>query len=128
MLWREIRLAHILFIDDDSITLRMLEKIATMAGHVPHTAQSGQVGVERASELGPDLIVVDMMMPDMDGLAVISKLKAQPDTAAIPVVVLSAGPEIDAEERITAAGAQAYLPKPISMDALLEVIGAHTKP
>lgn len=121
-------MAHILFIDDDSITLRMLEKIATMAGHVPHTAQSGRQGVELASELGPDLIVVDMMMPDMDGLAVISKLRAQPNTAAIPVVVLSAGPEFDAEERIAAAGAQAYLPKPISMDALLEVIGAHTKP
>ncbi len=65
------------------------------------------------------------MLADMDGFAVLEKLHSQPQTARIPVVFLSAGFELDAEERALAAGAKAYLTKPISMETLKEVVDEH---
>lgn len=119
-------MARILFVDDDSITLKMLCRIAELEGHEPLTAGSGTQALVAAAEEQPDLVVLDMNMPDMNGLDVLAELRQRASTAEIPVVILSAGSELDAPERVQAAGAQAYLLKPISVDALREVIVAHT--
>ena len=66
--------------------------------------------------------MMDMMMPDMDGLTMLSNLRSQPDLAHIPVVILSAGAAMDDRERVQAAGAQAYITKPVSLNVLLETI------
>ncbi len=118
-------MTRILFVDDDPITRMMLRKIAELAGHDALTAESGPEALDRVAKLKPDLIVLDMMMPDMDGFAVLSQLQENPQTADIPVVMLSAGSELDAAERVRAAGARDYLIKPISMDVLIEVIRKH---
>ena len=115
-------MARILFVDDDPITLKMLCRIAEIEGHHPLTAKSGGEALESAATHSPDLIVLDMMMADMDGITVIKHLQGKSETAEIPIVVLSAGFELDAEEQVQAAGAKAYLTKPLSMAALREVV------
>lgn len=119
-------MARILFVDDDAITLKMLCRIAELEGHEPLTAGSGAQALVTAAEEQPDLIVLDMNMEDMDGMAALAGLRGQTATAEIPVVFLTAGSELDAAEQAQAAGAQAYLNKPINMDALREIIVAHT--
>ncbi len=118
-------MTSILFIDDDAITLKMLCKIAELQGYETMTASSGAEAIERAAEKHPDLILLDMMLEDMTGFAVLENLRSRPGTARIPVVFLSAGFELDAEDRALAAGAKAYLTKPISIDALKEIVDEH---
>ena len=118
-------MAQILFIDDDPITLKMIVRLAEFLGHQSLTAENGADAIQIAQDRRPDLILTDMMLPDMDGLNVIAKLRQQPDTAGIPIVVLTAGSELDAEEQVRAAGGQGYLIKPIGMDSLEKVIKDH---
>lgn len=119
-------MANILFVDDDHITLEILGKAAEVLGHKAVLCVSGEEALKRAAEQTPDLVMLDMMMPDMDGLTVLSRLRAQPDTANIPVIVLSAGMNLNDNELVEAAGAQGYLTKPVSLKVLLETIRKYT--
>ena len=121
-------MARILFIDDDHITLEILGKAAEILGHQPILMATARPAIATAAEQKPDLIVMDMMMPDLDGLAALSILRAAPETTAIPVVILSAGAAPDDGERVLAAGAQGYLSKPVSLNKLLETIKKFTPP
>ncbi len=121
-------MARILFIDDDHITLEILGKAAEILGHQPILLSTARPVISVATDQKPDLIMMDMMMPDTDGLAVLGRLRANADTAAIPVVILSAGAAIDDSERVIAAGAQEYLNKPVSLNKLLETIKKYTSP
>jgi CheY-like chemotaxis protein len=118
-------MARILFIDDDPITLKMICRLAELQGHETLTAGNGTDALQIARDHLPDLILTDMMLPDMDGLNVIANLRQQPVTAGIPIVVLTAGSELDAEEQVRAAGGQGYLIKPIGLDSLDKVIHEH---
>jgi twitching motility two-component system response regulator PilH len=118
-------MARILFIDDDPITLKMICRLAELQGHEALTAENGAAAIQSALDYLPDLILTDMMLPDMDGLEVIGSLRRQPSTSGIPIVVLTAGSELDAEEQVRAAGGQGYLIKPIGLDSLAKVIDDH---
>jgi two-component system cell cycle response regulator DivK len=119
-------MACILFIDDDPITLNMLTKVAEFSGHRVITSVSAVEAIKVAASEKPDLIIVDMHMPDMDGLQVLRALRNQEETLNTPTLVLSAGAEVDVHERVRKAGGQAYLQKPLSLKKLLEVIGEYT--
>lgn len=121
-------MARILFVDDEADTLETLKRAIEIFGHQALLATSGREAIRLASEQCPDLIIVDMMLPDMDGLAVVGRLRDIASTACIPAVILSAGPELDAAERARAAGAQDYLLKPIHLQTLLDVIAAYATP
>jgi two-component system cell cycle response regulator DivK len=119
-------MARIFFVDDDPITLQILGKAAQILGHTPILIDSGKTVTALAESNRPDLIMMDMMMPDMDGLSVLSYLHSQSQLADIPVVILSAGSAPDDRDRVLAAGAQAYLTKPVSLNILLETIKKFT--
>jgi CheY-like chemotaxis protein len=118
--------ACVLFVDDDPYTLEMLDKSVQILGHKALLANSGKEALELAATGSPDLIVTDMRLPDMDGLALLSQLKQGFATAQIPVVILSAGPELDAVKMSQAAGAGDYLEKPIRLQTLQEAIERFT--
>jgi CheY-like chemotaxis protein len=119
-------MAKIFFVDDEPITLQILGKAAQILGHTPVLIDNSQEVLTRIDVERPDLIMMDMMMPDMDGLEVLAHLRARPDTATIPVVILSAGAAWDDRERVEAAGAQEYLTKPVGLNRLMETIKKYT--
>src|SRR4030042_1803359 len=119
--------AAILWIDDDRDTLNLLEKILTGAGYTVITAGDGRQGSVEARNNRPDLILLDGMMPEIDGFMVCSQLQADPDTAYIPVVFLTAlGGEED-RTKAFAAGAADYLAKPVQKEILLAKVEEQLK-
>ena len=119
-------MARILFVDDDPFTLETLAKAVEVFGHHALLANTGEEGLEIAVGQSPDLIFCDMFLPDMDGLKLVKALNGSATTAQIPVLILSASPAIDAAELVKAAGATAYLTKPIHLQDLLNIIEEFT--
>ena len=91
------------------------------AGWEVHTASSGLDGIELASAVRPDAVLVDLMMPEIDGYEVCRRLKAEPTTAQIPLVLLTARREMN-QARIAASGAAGVLYKPFQPDTLAQQI------
>ncbi len=119
-------MAHILFCDDDSNSLQILGKAAELLGHHPILVNNGSAVVDQAADRHPDLILIDLYMPDMDGLQVLDSLHQNPATSSIPVLILSAGSTGDLSSRARLSGAQGYLVKPISLGVLLDTIKKYT--
>ncbi len=119
-------MARILFVDDDPFTLETLTKAVEVFGHQALLADNGKTGLDLAAMQSPDLIFTDMRLPDMDGLTFVRKLQEQPATTRIPVLVLSASPDLDAVEMARSAGAKDYINKPIRLQALLDIIQQYT--
>lgn len=117
----------ILCIDDDRDVLNLLEKILTAAGYSVVTAENGNQGLREARNRQPDLILLDVMMPDVDGYAVCSQLQASPETVYIPVIFLTAlDGEVDRAKSF-AVGAVDHIAKPVHKDILLTKIGEQLK-
>ena len=119
-------MARILFVDDDPLTLETLKRSVELFGHEALLASSGEQAQTLVANLQPDLILTDMMLPDMDGLSLVKTLKNTPSAAQIPVVVLSASPEVDVSEISLAAGAEEFLTKPVRLQTLQDVIKRYT--
>jgi len=119
-------MVRILFVDDDPHTLEILGKAVEVFGHQAIWASDGQAALRIASEQSPDIIFVDLSLPDIDGLALLAKLHQAPGLADTPLLVLSASPELDVAELATKAGARAYLNKPIRLQTLLDTIQTYT--
>lgn len=119
-------MARILFVDDDPFTLEMLKRSVQLYEHHALTASNGEDAYQRALEETPDMIVTDMMLPDMDGLSLLRQLNENPVTGQIPVVMLSASPELDMVEICRRAGAKEFLSKPIHLQTLMDVIERFT--
>jgi CheY-like chemotaxis protein len=119
-------MARILFVDDDPLTLETLKRSVELFGHEPILASSGEQALSLAVNQPPDLIMTDMMLPDMDGLSLVSRLNDDPNLADIPVVVLSASPEVDAADLSLAAGAREFITKPVRLQNLQDVIQRYT--
>jgi CheY-like chemotaxis protein len=104
-------MAKILIVEDDALMLRMYQKIFTLEKYEVEVATNGEEGIEKAKSANPTLILLDVMMPKMNGLEALEKLKANPDLQKIPVVMLTnlAGQQ-DAEEALL-KGAVKYIVK-----------------
>jgi CheY-like chemotaxis protein len=125
-------MAKILVVEDDPLMSRMYQKIFTFEGYDVEMASDGQEGLDKARAIKPTLMLLDVMMPKLNGLQVLEKLKADPETKAIPVVMLTnlAG-EQDAESALT-KGAIKYIiksehdPKEVA-DMVKEILAGYTR-
>jgi CheY-like chemotaxis protein len=104
-------MACILFVDDDRLTLQLMQRLAGFVGHQALISSSPEQGLQMAKDEKPDLIMVDMFMQDMNGLAFVKALRDCDGAASIPVIVLSAGEGRNDEERALQAGADGYINK-----------------
>lgn len=112
----------LLVIDDDANARDVLRRVFTKDGFRVEEASSGEVGLAKARELRPDAITLDVLMPGMDGWAVLTALKADPDLADIPVIMLTVA---DQSPLGLALGAAEYLTKPIDRARLSAVVRRH---
>ena len=104
--------ATILVVDDDPVILQLLQVNFEMEGFSVITAADGQEGVERTRADRPDIIVSDVMMPRMSGLELVAELKGDPDTAGIPVLLLTAKAQQSDIADGLGKGADDYVTKP----------------
>lgn len=121
--------ATVLYIEDNLSNLRLVEQVLERrpAVHlVP--AQQGSLGLELAAQHHPDLILLDVHLPDLAGDEVLARLKADPATADVPVVVVSADATSGQVKRFAALGADEYLTKPLDIAHLLDVLDRHLAP
>jgi CheY-like chemotaxis protein len=117
--------ATVLIIDDEIHMRRLTARMLELAGYSIIEAASGHQALALIQETRPDLITCDIAMPGMNGLEVLEILKSQPETAEIPVIMLTAvGDEKDAA-RATHLGAADYITKPFSSTNLVETIERH---
>ena len=114
----------VLVVDDDPVIQRLLQVNFEMEGWVVIIADDGVAGLEAARTRKPDCILLDVMMPKMDGLSVAAELKADPDTAGIPIVLLSAKAQAGDLGAGMATGADEYITKPFDPLELLDRVVA----
>jgi len=114
--------AKILLIDDHRTVLRLLEAILKLKGYALLYAENGQQGMAMARQEQPDLILLDVMMPEIDGFKVCQYLKGQPETANIPVIFLTARGAEDDLATGRRVGAQGFLTKPFRAREVLDLI------
>ena len=115
----EERASVILLADDEPVNLSLIKRRLEWESYEIHTAQDGREAVARARELLPDLIILDVMMPIMDGLQACRSLKDDPATRDIPVIFLSALDDTDTKVRGLSLGANDYVSKPFRVEELL---------
>ena len=106
-------MAKILVVDDDTRNLRLAVTVLEQAGHEVLSAEGGAEGIEAVLAHAPDLVLMDVQMPDMDGVSALRRLRAEPRTAALKVVALTALAMKGDAERLRAEGFNGYLEKPI---------------
>ena len=113
-----------LVIDDDRDLLNLIGRtLEFTAGWSVQTAPSGAAGIELARGSPPDVIVVDVMMPEMDGYEVCRRLKADPGTAGVPIVLLTARRDLD-QSRVEGTGAAGVVFKPFEPGELARQVRA----
>ncbi len=112
----------ILYVEDNPQNMRLVRKMLSIGGHDMLEALNGKTGIETAEAEIPDLILMDINLPDIDGMEVSRYLKSNPRLAHIPIIALTANAMFGDRERFLAAGCDGYLAKPISKNELLNTI------
>ena len=115
-------MARILIVEDNAANMKLSCLLLENAGHVALTAVDAEIGLMLARSEHPDLILMDIQLPGMDGLAATALLKKDPATASIPVIALTAMAMKEDQEKTRAAGCDAYIAKPLRYKELLAAI------
>lgn len=113
---------HILTVDDDDRIRRIVQINLQRAGYRVTSARDGVEALEQIEQERPDLVLLDINMPRMDGIEMLRRLRADPETAALPVVLLTAKTQDEDILEGKRSGADYYLPKPFSPVDLLAVL------
>lgn len=119
---------RLLIIDDEWSIRQVLEARLVACGFEVATAGDGSEGLDAARRSSPDVILLDLRMPDMDGFEVFRQLRAHDRTRGVPVIFLTANIQDTAKDQARAAGAAGFLTKPYEASAVLEAIGAAMPP
>jgi DNA-binding response OmpR family regulator len=117
-------MAKILYIEDIEDNLKLVEKIITSQGHEFFWARNAEEGLEMALSKQPDLILLDLGLPDSDGQTLSVWLRDEPTLEKVPIIVLTAWPEEVASHTVEAYGLDGYLCKPFSLSRLVQLVDA----
>jgi two-component system cell cycle response regulator DivK len=118
-------MAKVLVVEDNPANMTLAKFILESAGHTVLSATDAEAGLTMARDQQPNLILMDIQLPGMDGLQAIALLKRDDATRAIPVIALTALAMKGDEERIRAAGCNGYIAKPMRYREFLATISAH---
>ena len=114
---------RILIVDDDPDIVELLRLGLTDAGYSAHTAGTGKEALQKAKRSPPDLVVLDLLLPEMNGFSVCQHLRRNPATAAIPILMITVLPGQFPRLVGVETGANAYLNKPFRMEELVSYVG-----
>ena len=114
----------VLVVEDNELNLKLFCDLLRAHGMTAEPVRDGREAVARARAFGPDLIVMDIQMPHVTGYEIILELKADDVLSTIPVMAVTAYAGREDEDRIRAAGADAYISKPISLARFMEAVRA----
>ncbi|HID63176.1 MAG TPA: response regulator [Anaerolineae bacterium] len=121
-------MTKVLYVEDHEAQRDIMVQMLELYGYEVDVASNGEEGVKKAQEWRPDIVLMDIRMPGrIDGLVAIRQLRNGPDTADIPIIVVSAWGSAKHKERALNAGADAHFTKPVTMDELIAAINRHLK-
>ena len=112
----------ILIVEDNEKNLKLVRDVLQFKGYRTLEAVTGTEGVRLAREEKPDLVLMDIQLPDIDGITALGRLRADPLTLKMPVVAVSASVMPNDQQRIVASGFDAYVTKPINVKSFLETV------
>jgi CheY-like chemotaxis protein len=115
-------MSKILIAEDNPVNRELLREILEAAQHQVFEAGNGQEALARLEELVPDLVLLDINMPLMDGFATIAQIRKHPKLREVPVLAITAYAMKEDRERVLTAGFDGYLPKPVEAAGLLKAI------
>jgi DNA-binding response OmpR family regulator len=115
-------LGRVLVVDDDEVIRQLIAVNLTLEGFDVVTAVDGRDCLEKVTEVGPDVITLDVMMPRLDGWVTATQLRRNPDTAQIKVVLITARAQEDDRSRGRQIGVDAYLTKPFDPAEMIRVV------
>ena len=120
-------MAKILLVEDNEMNRDMLSRRLKKKGFEVEIAVDGQEGVDKAKSISPDLILMDLSLPVLDGWGATKAIKANPDTSSIPIIALTAHAMAGDREKAIEAGADEYDTKPIDLKRLITKINSFIK-
>jgi two-component system cell cycle response regulator DivK len=114
----------ILIIEDNEKNMKLVRDVLQVKGYATIEAGTGEEGVRLAAERKPDLILMDIQLPGISGIEALRRLRAIPDTAAIPAIAVTASVMQQDRKQITEAGFNGYLGKPLNLKEFLDTVRA----
>ena len=117
--------SRIIYVEDNPQNMRLVRKILAHAGYDVLEAIDGLTGLDMIELERPDLILLDINLPDIDGQEVARRLKDSSDLCEIPIIALTANAMVGDRERLLESGCDDYLPKPVSRKELLTMVGSY---
>lgn len=118
----------VLIVDDMKTNVKLFGALLRQKGYEVVIATNGKDGIETAIEQRPDLVLMDIQMPVMDGIEAFKNLRAEPRTKRIPVIAVTSYAMVGDKERYRDLGFAAYIAKPIDIDDFLAVVERHLPP
>ena len=112
----------VLIVEDNELNIKLFRDLLQIHGYATIEARTGPEALERLTDHRPDLILMDIQLPEVSGLEVTQKIKADPELADIPVIAVTAFAMKGDEERIRQGGCEDYIAKPISVVSFLEKV------
>jgi two-component system cell cycle response regulator DivK len=116
---------RVLVVEDNEKNMKLFRDVLLATGYRTQEATTGEQAVELAAEHAPDLVLMDIQLPDIDGVEVLSRLRADERTASIPVLAVTAQAMHGDRERFLAAGFDGYISKPVSVVELVDTVRQH---
>ena len=116
---------QVLVVEDNEMNMKLFRDILVATGYRTLEATTGGEAVEMASEHTPNLVLMDIQLPDLDGVQALHRLRANARTATIPVLALTAQAMRGDRERFLAEGFDGYVSKPVNVRELIEIVAQH---
>lgn len=112
----------ILIVDDSSSNLLLISNFLESEGFSVTTCVKGREALAQLAKDNPDLLMLDLMMPDVDGITLLDSIRRNPDTAKLPVIIVSAVGEGDKKEAATKLGISGFISKPIDFELIYQTV------
>jgi CheY-like chemotaxis protein len=116
---------HILLIEDIADNAMLVQRVLSSQGYQVTWAANAEEGLAMAEEGAPEMILLDLGLPDIDGQTLVGYLRDMPGLRTVPIIAVSAWPEESARSMVTAYGCNGYISKPIDVRAFIETINAY---